>query len=137
MVSDYYEKGQNFLLLLLLSILPRSAKFWKHAIINTSIYRRKHKESRKDDEFHCTPEQRAHKMQRVGEGSMNNRRPSSERQPKRRGEYEVEDVHLGNLAVGEAWPEKRNIVLVGSEETSIPLFCQGWCCQKENGLLYS
>ena len=63
-------------------------------------------------------------MQRVGEGSDNNSRPSFEKRPKRRGEFEVEDVHLGNLSVGEAWPEKRNIVIVGSEETSIPLFCQ-------------
>ena len=63
-------------------------------------------------------------MQRVGENSENNRRPSSEKRPKRRGEYEVEDVHLGNLTVGESWPERRNVVIVGSEETSIPLFCQ-------------
>ena len=63
-------------------------------------------------------------MQRVGEQSENNSRPSSEKRPKRRGEYEVEDVHLGNLTVGESWPERRNVVIVGSEETSIPLFCQ-------------
>ncbi|XP_028399127.1 uncharacterized protein LOC114522593 [Dendronephthya gigantea] len=87
--------------------------------------KRKLEESGEDDEFFGTPEQRPHKMQRVGEVSMSNSRPSSERRSRRRGEYEVEDVHLGNLSVGEAWPERRNIVLVGSEETSIPLFCQG------------
>ena len=70
------------------------------------------------------PEQHPHKMQRVGEGSDNNKRPLLKKRPKRHGEFEVEDVHLGNLSVGEAWPEKRNIVIVGSEETSIPLFCQ-------------
>ena len=75
-----------------------------------------------DDDFFGTPEQRPHKMQRVGEGSDS--RPSVEKRPRRRGEFEVEQVHLGNLTVGECWPEKRNIVIVGSEETSIPLFCQ-------------
>ncbi len=88
-------------------------------------HRRKHDESvGGDEDFFGTPEQRPHKMQRVGEGSANNSRPSSEKRPRRRGEFEVEEVHLGNLTVGEAWPEKRNIVIVGSEETSIPLFCQ-------------
>ena len=35
----------------------------------------------------------------------------------------MQDVHLGNLSVGERWPEKRNVVIVGSGETSIPLYC--------------
>ena len=68
-------------------------------------------------DFFGTPEHRPNKYQRTGQ-------LSSEKRPRRRGEYEVEDVHLGNLSVGEAWPEKRNVVIVGSEETSIPLFCQ-------------
>ena len=91
----------------------------------TFISRRKLDESFDDNEdFFGTPIQRPHKMQRVGEGSDNNSRPSSQKRPRRRGEYEVENVHLGNLTVGEVWPEKRNVVIVGSEETSIPLFCQ-------------
>jgi hypothetical protein len=70
------------------------------------------------------PEQSPCKMQRFGEGSYDNSRSSLERRQKRHGEFEMEDVHLGNLSVGETWPERRNIVIVGSEETSIPLFCQ-------------
>ena len=35
------------------------------------------------------------------------------------------DVHLGNLSVGEVWPERKNVVIVGSSETSIPLYCTG------------
>lgn len=87
--------------------------------------RRSHDESVENEGFFGEPAHRPSKMQRVGEGSENNSRPSSDKRPRRRGEYEVEDVHLGNLTVGETWPEKRNIVIVGSEETSIPLVCQG------------
>ena len=59
-------------------------------------------------------------MQRVGEASEPLSQPVMEKRPRRRGEYEVESAHLGNLSVGEVWPEKRNIVIVGSEETSGP-----------------
>ena len=27
--------------------------------------------------------------------------------------------------MGEIWPEKKNVVIVGSNETSIPLYCNG------------
>ena len=62
-------------------------------------------------------------------------RPVPAQRSRRRGnEYEVEDVHLGNLSVGECWPEKRNVVVVGSAETSILLYCsgeQGRCALEE------
>lgn len=70
--------------------------------------------------------QRPSKIRCIGQESVSSHQtPSSGKRPLRSGEYEVKDVHLGNLSVAEAWPEKRNIVIVGSEETSIPLFCQG------------
>lgn len=86
--------------------------------------RRKLDESSVKDDFSGTPEQHPIKKQRVGEGSSNNSRPLSEKRPRRRGEFDVDEIHLGNMTVGESWPEKRNVVIIGSEDTSIPLFCQ-------------
>lgn len=60
------------------------------------------------------------KRQRVGESSESRARPS-----RRGNDFEIADAHLGNLTVGEIWPEKKNVVIVGSNETSIPLYCNG------------
>lgn len=70
-----------------------------------------------------TDEETPNKRQRVGDSSVSRGRPSYPPKRRRDDAFDVADAHLGNMSVGEAWPEKKNVVIIGSGETSIPLYC--------------